>query len=270
MNTESQSLSVPAQLLGQLHYLWRVLATGLAFLLFSVGGFLFIALPTLILIVLPINKDYRQGVTRRLISRVFSIYLLILRGLGLITFHFEGLENLKENGQFVIANHPTLLDVVLLISAIRKADCLIKADLLKMPLTASAVRSAGYIPNGSEDTLDLCVNTLNKGYSLVVFPEGTRTVNLQAPKFLRGAANIALACESDITPVWIRCEPLTLRKGEPWYRICEKPPVFTVKVLPPIKIEEFLSYSEWPSQRARHLTKYLQSFYQHLAERSRD
>lgn len=270
MTTDSQHSPRPmaAQIIGYLHYGWRVLGTGLAFLLFAGGGLLFVALPTLILIVLPIKTAFRQSVTRRMITGVFKGYVHLLRFLGLLTFEFEGLERLKPGGQLVIANHPTLLDVVFVISAIKRADCLVKADLARIPLTASAVRSAGYVLNGQEDTLQQCIDTLKSGYSLVVFPEGTRTVDLHSPKLLRGAANIALSSKSDITPIWIGCSPLTLRKGEPWYRISDKPPHFTIKVLPDIPIEQFIAGSEWPSQRARELTKYLEAFYTDLNKRS--
>lgn len=269
MESNSQSLRpLPLLALGYLHYGWRVLATGLAFLLFAVGGLLFIALPTLLLALLPIQPARRHKATRWLISHIFTAYIVLLRLLGLLTYEFQGLERLKHGGQLVVANHPTLLDVVFIISAIRQADCLIKADLTKIPLTAHSVRSAGYVLNGQKNTLSECLKSLQKNYSLVVFPEGTRTANQQAPRFLRGAANIALAGKQDITPIWIGCEPLTLRKGVPWYRISPRPPHFVIKVLPDIAIEPFLRHSEWQGKCARHLTQHLEQLYTGLNKRA--
>ena len=60
---------------------------------------------------------------------------------------------------------------------------------------------------------------LREGQSVIIFPEGTRTTPGQALQFQRGAASIAVRAAAVVTPVFIRCEPTTLAKNMPWYRI---------------------------------------------------
>jgi 1-acyl-sn-glycerol-3-phosphate acyltransferase len=87
-------------------------------------------------------------------------------------------------------------------------------------LTRWAVALSEYITNESAAAMiEGGVKALREGETLVMFPEGTRTKPHQRCIFHRGAANIALRAARVVTPVYIRCEPTTLTKGEPWYHI---------------------------------------------------
>jgi len=120
----------------------------------------------------------------------------------------------------VIANHPSLIDVVVLISVIPDANCIVKQSLWHNPFTRGPIRAAQYISNsGSLDMLEEAADALREGQTLIVFPEGTRTTSGQPPEFHRGAASIALRGAQVITPVIIRVEPTTLTKAEPWYSV---------------------------------------------------
>jgi 1-acyl-sn-glycerol-3-phosphate acyltransferase len=63
-----------------------------------------------------------------------------------------------------------------------------------------------------------------------MFPEGTRTSVGQPLEFHRGAANVAVRAAASVTPVYIRCQPVTLTKAQPWYRIAPRRPHFTLEV----------------------------------------
>ena len=65
---------------------------------------------------------------------------------------------------------------------------------------------------------------------MIIFPEGTRTRPNEPMVFHRGAANVALRAAAVVTPVYIRCEPTTLTKSEPWYRIPARRPHFSLSV----------------------------------------
>ena len=65
---------------------------------------------------------------------------------------------------------------------------------------------------------------------MIFFPEGTRTRPKQPMVFHRSGANIALRAAASVTPVYIRVEPTTLTKAEPWYRIPARRPHFTLIV----------------------------------------
>ena len=95
----------------------------------------------------------------------------------------------------MLANHPSLIDVVVLISIIPNADCVVKAHLFKNPFLRGVVKNTGYISNADPEGLLVdCKKSLAAGNNLIIFPEGTRTKVGQAVKFQRGAANIALRC----------------------------------------------------------------------------
>ena len=143
-----------------------------------------------------------------------------MRVLGILTYRVDGAERLREPGRLIVANHPTLLDVVLLVSQMPEVDCIVKRGLWRNPFLRWPVSWAGYLPNiEGEALIEECSATLRRGHSLLVFPEGSRTVPGKPMRMQRGAAHIALAADSEILPVTIACDPPTLFKGNPWYRV---------------------------------------------------
>ncbi|WP_369678325.1 lysophospholipid acyltransferase family protein, partial [Enterococcus faecium] len=89
------------------------------------------------------------------------------------------LDTIKNaKGQLIIANHPSLIDVVVLISIVRNADCVVKADLWKNPFLKGVVKATGYINNDADPEyfLNQCQQSFARGNNLIVFPEGTRSV----------------------------------------------------------------------------------------------
>jgi 1-acyl-sn-glycerol-3-phosphate acyltransferase len=98
------------------------------------------------------------------------------------------------------------------------------------------VRRAGYIRNDlpAPAMLAACREALERGAKLIVFPEGTRSRPDAPPRFQRGFANIALASGAPVLPVLITCDPPTLAKGEPWWRVPPRRPLFRLRVGTPI------------------------------------
>ena len=58
-----------------------------------------------------------------------------MRHTGVLTYHIEGQEHLNETGRLIIANHPSLIDVVFLIALIRDTNCIVKDSLVNNPFT---------------------------------------------------------------------------------------------------------------------------------------
>jgi hypothetical protein len=78
----------------------------------------------------------------------------------------------------------------------------------------------------------------------------------------RGAAQIALRGELDITPVRIRCEPLGLYKGQPWWSVAKRPLSFTLEVGEDLAARPFLQAAQGEHGRAaRRLTESLACFF---------
>jgi 1-acyl-sn-glycerol-3-phosphate acyltransferase len=201
-------------------YLWRLFATGMSFMLFGVGGVLLYLLVFPVLWMLPGCRLARRRRMRAAISRAFDLHVQFMYRSGVLTYEVIGAERLGRPGQMIIANHPSLIDVVLLVSQIRDANCVVKQSLWRNPCMRGPITRAEYIPNnGDPEMLEHAADVLREGQTLIVFPEGTRTTPGQAPEFHRGAAAIALRGASVITPVFISMVPSTLTKAEPWYSI---------------------------------------------------
>lgn len=243
----------------QLFFYWRLLATAFSFLLFAMGAlFLAIVLSPLIRLA-PFSPQKRCAITRKAIQKSSWLYVRIMRALGLLNFSFEGLEDLDRPGILVIANHPTLLDAIFLMSVMPQTTFIVKAAMARHPVTRWLVNMAGYIPNDEVgvDLLEKAAAALKSGQQLMIFPEGTRTGD-DGIQFKRGAANIALAASCPIVPVLIDCQPMTLRKCEKWYQLPETPPYFYFKVLPEIHPAS-IDQQQAVGIQARQLTRLMQS-----------
>jgi 1-acyl-sn-glycerol-3-phosphate acyltransferase len=181
-------------------------------------------------------RDVRERRAQYLVHRSFRIFVSFMTMLGLIRVSFTGLEHLRGRpAAVVVANHPTLIDVVLLIAAMPQADCVVKRAIRRNRFLRGVTTGAGYIPNSDgPELVDRCVSRLRAGRWVVLFPEGTRSPGGQLGSFRRGAAHIALTAGCDIVPVVITCDPPTLMKHQPWYDVPDRRVRLTVTVGAPI------------------------------------
>jgi 1-acyl-sn-glycerol-3-phosphate acyltransferase len=83
--------------------------------------------------------------------------------------------------------------------------------------------------------LQSCGDSLAANETLVMFPEGTRSVLGRPLDFRLGAAEVASTGGRLIQPVFISCTPPTLAKGQPWYRVPARKPHFKLSVQPPLE-----------------------------------
>ena len=240
---------------------WRIPATGVGFGLFGIGGVLLSLTVFPLMYVLPISARKKERISRLSISKVWRGYVAILRWLGLISYEFHNVEALTEPNQLIIANHPSLLDVVFIIGLTGDASCIVKASLWKNPFTGFAVRAANYVSNGESRLFALCIEMLAAGQSLIVFPEGTRTKPGEPLSFHRGPSNLALSSGLPITPVVILCEPATLVKNRQWYEVSDEPAHYTITVMPKMPVAHYLDDGQFQSTAARQLTRELTSYF---------
>lgn len=231
----------------------RGMGTALAFTTFGLGGLCIGAVAAPLLSVAIRDAERRQRVARRLIQRCFRCFVALMRTLGVLDYCFEHVERLQRPGLLVLANHPSLIDVVFLLAHMPQADCIVKGRLANNPFTRGPIRAAGYITNDDpEAVLSAAKASLERGNSLVLFPEGTRTAPQRPIKFRRGGANIALRTATNITPVLIRCTPTTLTKGEPWYHIPARKVQMDLRVLDDLPVNQ--DNQQPTGQLARQLT----------------
>jgi 1-acyl-sn-glycerol-3-phosphate acyltransferase len=245
-------------------YVWRVFATGFAFVVFNVGGLIAAVSAIAVCRVLPGSRETRERRAQRVIQFLFASFILGLRGLGLLTCERIGLERLRTaRPSLVIANHPTLLDVVFLISSMPHVDCVVKAAVWNNVFFRGTVRGAGYIPNSEgPELVDDCVERLGRGHHVLLFPEGTRSPAGALRRFQRGGAHIALRARCEIQPILITCEPPTLLKGMPFFHVPPRRPHFTLTLLDPIRPEEYLEDGGETPLAVRRLNAALEHLYE--------
>jgi 1-acyl-sn-glycerol-3-phosphate acyltransferase len=249
-------------LLTRLDHYWRILATGLSFAAFGIGGLAMRILIFPLLNLLIWKRQLRTRLARTVIQIAFRGFVGLMRGLGVLRYRITGLERLQRGGLLILANHPTLIDTVFLMAFVKRADCIVKSALWNNPFTHGPVRAAGYIRNDTGvDMLEDCIASLSNGSNLIIFPEGTRTPADGVVNLKRGAANIAIRGGRNVTPVLIRCTPPTLGKGEKWWRVPTRWVQFSIDVQEDIDVRPFIDGAGNDTLAARHLTEYLEDYF---------
>lgn len=202
-----------------LSVLWRIAVAGFCFAAFMVGGIAFSLLLFPLVRLLSGGRSQYERRVRVAVRLSFATLLWVLRVLGMLRVDARNTALLRQSGAvLVLANHPSYLDIVVLIAHIPNAVCVVKSKLWQSPFFGGVVRAAGYIRNDEPETLIRnCTAKLAAGLPLIIFPEGTRTVPGAPLHFVRGAAHIALTTGVPILPVLLRCEPRVLTKGAKWY-----------------------------------------------------
>lgn len=248
-------------MLNSLHWYWRLAATAFGYAFFGVGALIMgvIAFGLIRLVTRdPLKTKQRIQLT---IHKGFAGFVWYMKFVGIIAIKYEGIEKLKQDkGVIVIANHPSLIDVVIIIGLIPNADCIVKEALWSNFFIKWIVKAA-YIPNiDSERLLGDCSKALHDGGNLVVFPEGTRSEVGQPLKFKRGTANIVIGTGAKIRPIQVHCWPEFLSKRLKWYQIPKKKANFLIKVDDRIHADPILEGVK-PTMKSRVLTRYLEEFY---------
>ncbi len=141
----------------------------------------------------------------------------------------NGTELLNWEGPYIFAaNHASHLDTPLLLAALpfrlrlrtrvaAAADYFFttpwKAVLVRIILNAFAFERKG---RGFIESLAQAQQFLDAGYSLLVFPEGTRSKDGRLQPFKRGIGKLALAGSAQVVPIWIEGTYASLPKGARW------------------------------------------------------
>lgn len=166
-----------------------------------------------------------RNLGRRAISRIARLYLGILTWTCSCRFDLAELDRLRFEAPLIVAaNHPSLLDAVLILSRLPNAVCVMKASLMDNVLFGSAARLARYIRNHAPLEMVLGArDELRGGAQLVIFPEGTRTTDFPIGPCLPGTALIAARSVVPVQAVFIEFSTPYLGKQWPLFRPPELP-----------------------------------------------
>lgn len=215
-------------MVNKLNQYWRVFATGLCFSIFGLGGLVlsFIILP--LIAITTSNTIQRELKAQRLICLTFNAFCRIMKFTGAIDYRIDGIETLQQDRNcIIVANHPSLIDYVLIASQLPQCDCLVKAAIWENLFMKRIVKAAGYIPNQApDDLLERCEERFSRGNVLLIFPEGTRTTPGVTPSLQRGAAQIATRTETDLRVIHITVTPSFLTKRRSGTKFLQRNPFF--------------------------------------------
>lgn len=235
---------------------WRLIGTALGFTLFGVGGLL-LSLLWFPLLALCLRGERRRTLAQLTIRHSFRLFLAMLRGWGVLDYRVSGMPA-DLQGALVVANHPSLLDYVILAAEMPVCDCIVKQSLWRNPFIGGVVRAADYLPNvAGEDLLTLCTARIRAGGLLLIFPEGTRTTPGEPIKLQRGAAQLAVRAQVPVQLVRIHCNARFLTKQDKWFKIPENKPTFTIEFLQQVAAQEVVATGQSSALAARQLTRFL-------------
>ncbi|MDH3443450.1 MAG: 1-acyl-sn-glycerol-3-phosphate acyltransferase [Deltaproteobacteria bacterium] len=246
-------------MLNGIYRYWRIFGCGLGFLAVGIGGA--IVFPVLNVVIR--QPQRRKVLARNLIRLTFRGIARSMSALGVFQYETTGLQRLERRGLLILANHPTLIDIVFLMAFVPQADCIVKAGLWRNPFTRATVRAAGYIRNDNDSVrvIEDCIASLRDGGNLIIFPEGTRTTSGASINLKRGAAHIAVRAECIVTPILIRCVPPMLVKGKKWWRLPDRSSRFSIDVKEDLDIRPLIEGADSDVLAARRLTAHLQRYF---------
>jgi 1-acyl-sn-glycerol-3-phosphate acyltransferase len=174
------------------------------------------------LIILP--PRLRRSIEQRLISATFRVFLWGARRCGLMRLDLSALDALNhERGLILVANHPSMIDVFLVISRVKEAICLMKASIASNLFLGTGAFLAGYVSNReTAQMIKQAAQAVQRGDRLLIFPEGTRTTRQPINDIKAGAVLIAKRAQAPIQTILLTTNSGYLSKGWPIWR----PPVF--------------------------------------------
>jgi 1-acyl-sn-glycerol-3-phosphate acyltransferase len=230
--------------------LLRILLSGSAFAAFFFTAAVLGRVLLPILVRLPGTPERRRARRERLLLLSYRSFIGYMRALRLIQFTRPTLPaDLPAPGQayLLIANHPSLIDVLILTSLLPGLTSVAKASWFRSWLMRPLLEYGGYIPGAddralaeggeveaTEDSpvLERMVAQLRAGHPLLVFPEASRSHERSLRRFRRGAIEAAIRAEVPIVPAFISVVPPMLMKHQAWYDVPARGGRYVVEFLP--------------------------------------
>jgi 1-acyl-sn-glycerol-3-phosphate acyltransferase len=205
------------------------------------------------LVLLCLPRSIRVPLGRRLISFGLSVYLLFLRAFCGVRLDAAALSALRADRPLIIvANHPSLLDAVILLASLPKAACVMKGSLRRNWLFGPMARLSGYV--GNEEPMSMirqACDELARGAHLLIFPEGTRTTSFPVNAFSQATAFIAARSQVHVQTVLLDFSQPYLGKAWP---IFKKPPL-------PLRISVRIGQKFAPEMGKSAMTERLESYF---------
>ena len=152
------------------------------------------------------------------LARVWAKGIMLACG---VSATIEGMEQLDPKKNYVfMGNHRSYADIFLLLSVIDKRFLFMaKEELFKIPVFGFGIKAIGLIPINRGESRDAlkslfeAAKKIQEGYSVLLFPEGTRSPDGEMLPFKRGAFTLAVRTGHNIAPFILEGTKEVLPKG---------------------------------------------------------
>ncbi|MBL6446518.1 MMPL family transporter [Fulvivirga sp. 29W222] len=176
----------------------------------------------------------------------------------------------KDNIDFdkpsvIISNHHSFMDILLLLMFNPKVVMVTNDWVYNSPLFGKSVQYADFIlaSKGLENQLEKIEKIIAEGYSIIVYPEGTRSRTAELGRFHKGAFFLAEHFRLDIQPVLLHGTSFAMTRGDDFYL---KRTEITTEFLPRIAYND-PAYGVGYRERTKKISKYFKSEYNRLREK---
>ncbi len=207
----------------------RLLLTFVCFAIFF-GGSLLLGLvfcPLVWLLTIG-NRERTRDFCTGFIAWGYGWFIRCTRLMGLIRLdgRVEVPEAIRDRPYVLVANHPTLIDVLFLLHWFPRLTCVVKKSWYDFFFWGALLRSTHYLPNVDPEEeglpgaaiLDRMTEHVKAGHPLVFFPEGTRSLATSLHRFKRGAFELAERAQVPLVMVFIDVDRPFLMKGVPFWK----------------------------------------------------
>ncbi len=170
-------------------------------------------------------------------------------------------ENFKKPA-IIIANHQAHIDITLLLMLHSKMLILTNDWVQNNIFYGRIVKFADFLPtsNGFDKNKEILKEKIKEGYSILIFPEGTRSKNLEINRFHKGAFEYAKELGLDVLPIIIQGAGDCIPKGEPFLKSGQ----VSINILERINVTNFGNTSR---EQAKNIRKFMQKEYSKIREK---
>lgn len=192
----------------------RLLHSILSFTYYGLGGFLLSIISVVLMKIIPISRIKKEKAFHFLMSKFMQSVLVSYPSIRRKIINTQN-ETFNKPA-VIIANHTSFLDILAVGMLSPKIIFLVSDWVYNSPIFGKGVRLAGFYPvsSGIDNGIEHLRAKVNQGFSLMVFPEGTRSVDNTIKRFHKGAFYLAEQFQLDIVPVVIHGYSEVLPKGD--------------------------------------------------------
>ncbi|MGN7822625.1 1-acyl-sn-glycerol-3-phosphate acyltransferase [Chitinophaga sp. 22536] len=232
-----------------------------SFTYFTTGCLIMTLLGNILIRLNPVNKEKGKLLYHRILSAYTHSVLYIMTNVKKRIINPDN-EQLQKPA-VIISNHQSFLDILVSTMLHPKVILLTNQWVWRSPVFGAVVRLADYYPvaDGAEGAIEKLKARVAEGYSIVVYPEGTRSPDPVIKRFHKGAFYIAEQLGLDILPIVIHGTAYTMSKGD----FLLKDGHVTVKYLPRITPED-QRWGDNYSARTKSISRYFKHEYENLRQ----